>query len=45
MLSRTSGTLLRTDTWKRYVLKQRLNYVKSRIRHAAAQGHMEEVGA
>ena len=34
MLSRTSGKLLRTDTWKRWVLKQRLNYVKLRIREA-----------
>ena len=45
MLSRTSGKLLRTDTWKGWVLKQGLHYVKSRIREAAAQGHMEEVGA
>ena len=44
MLSRTSGKLLRKDTWKRWVLKQRLDYVKSRIREAA-QAHMEEVGA
>ena len=45
MLSRASGKLLRKHTWKRWVLKQGLNYVKSHIREAAAQGHMEEVGA
>ena len=45
MSSRASGTLLRKDTWKRWVLKQGLHYVKSRISEAAAQGHMEEVGA
>ena len=44
MLSRASGKL-RKHTQKRWVLKQRLHYVKSRIREAAAQGHMEEVGA
>ena len=45
MLSRASGKLLRKQTWKRWVLKQRLNYVKSRIREAVAQTHMEGVGA
>ena len=45
MFSRASAKLLRKDTWKRWVLKQGLNYVKSHIRHAAAQAHMEEVGA
>ena len=45
MLSRASDTLLRKDTWKRWVLQQGLHYVKSRIREAAAQGHMGEVGA
>ena len=44
MLSRASGKLLRRDTQKRWVRKQGLNYVKSRIREAAAQAHMEEVG-
>ena len=44
MLSRASGKL-RKHTQKRCVRRQGLNYVKSRIRHAAAQGHMEEVGA
>ena len=46
MLSRASGKL-RKHTWKRWVLdiKQGLHYVKSRIREAAAQAHMEEVGA
>ena len=34
MLSRASGKLLRKDTWKRWVLKQGLNYVKSRITEA-----------
>ena len=32
-------------TWKRWVLKQRLNCVTSRITEAAAQADMEEVGA
>ena len=45
MLSRASAKLLRKDTWKRWVLKQGLNYVKSRIGQAAAQANMEEVGA
>ena len=45
MLSRASGKQLRKDTWKRWVHKQRLNYVKSRIGQASAQGHMDEVGA
>ena len=45
MLSRASGKLLRKDTWERWVLKQWLNYVKSRIGQASAQAHMQEVGA
>ena len=45
MFSRVSRKLLRKDTWKRWVLKQGLNCVKSRIKEAAAQAHMEEVGA
>ena len=45
MLSRASGKLLRKHTWRRWVLKQGLNNVESRIREAAAQGHMAEVGA
>ena len=45
MLSRASGKLLRKHTWRRWVLKQGLNNVESRIREAAAQAHMEKVGA
>ena len=44
MLSRASSKLLRKQTWKRWVLKQGLDYVKSRIREAA-QAHTEEVCA
>ena len=45
MSSRASGKLLRKDTWKRWVLKQGLNYVKSRTGQASAQAHMQVVGA
>ena len=38
MLSRASGKLLRKHTWKRWVLNQGLNYVKSRSGEAA-QAH------
>ena len=45
MLSRASGKLLRKHTCKRWVLEQWLDSVKTRVREAVAQAHMEEMGA